>query len=116
MQELVVRGRFPFSSSPVVPSRSLPCDICLKNRNAQEVIEPNCRVRLSHSKNCSKTCAAKFHYIITDKKTNTSHIQKSLCRLYATVVTEKDRAKFRTRSAVCQSVLVETGLQQFDIC
>ena len=34
---------------------TLPCEICmLKNRNAQEVIEANCHVRLAHSKNCCK--------------------------------------------------------------
>jgi len=53
-------GKFATNSYLNIPPHlkcvaTLPCEISMfKNRHAQELIEANCHVRLSHSKNCFK--------------------------------------------------------------
>jgi len=64
---------------------------CSKNRHAQEVIEANCHVRLSHLKTVLKYLSGKIFIIeFTDEKKYTPAIyKKSHYRPYTTAVTKK---------------------------
>jgi len=62
-----------------------------KNRNAQEVIEANCHVSLSHSKHCFEIIVWCKIFIIyfANKKMITRPYKKSHYQLYTTAVRKK---------------------------
>jgi len=96
---------------------TLPCEISMfKISPCSKIIETNCHVRLSHSKNSFKIFVSQVQCLLSNSVTKDvyiGHIKIPLSTVHSCCIKEKDvAAKWRTLSAIGQLLQIYHGIFQ----